>query len=179
MTVISNNVSREGCIWRATRHYNASPIHRTLAAGRTTHHYNKALIITHRQSTVRSLRAVRLIIISFLYNVSPITSCACRAPYDTGLPHRSLTKRFDPFMLFFYSGGEIINLMRPNYFMVSRYLVNIYFYIPVALDDRRFLKFEWNTLQFTVLPIGLSSAPRIERPSMPTMFHTIRPINEF
>ena len=57
----------------------------------------------------------------------------------------------------------VINLMRPNCFMCSIDLANAYYSIPVAKDHRRFLKFEWNNqmYQFTVLPNGLSSAPRI------------------
>ena len=57
----------------------------------------------------------------------------------------------------------VINLMRPNCFMGSIDLANAYFSIPVAIEHRRFLKFEWKhqMYQFRVLPNGLSSAPRL------------------
>ena len=57
----------------------------------------------------------------------------------------------------------VLNLMRPNCYMASIDLVNAYFSVPIAEDDRRFLRFVWlNELyQFTVMPNGLSSAPRI------------------
>ena len=57
----------------------------------------------------------------------------------------------------------VINLMRPNCFMGSIDLANAYFSIPVAIEHRRFLKFEWNhqMYQFRVIPNGLSSAPRL------------------
>ena len=57
----------------------------------------------------------------------------------------------------------VINLMRPNCFMGSIDLANAYFSIPVAIEHRRFLKFEWKhqMYQFQVLPNGLSSAPRL------------------
>ena len=55
----------------------------------------------------------------------------------------------------------VINLMLPNCFMGSIDLANAYFSIPVAIEHRRFLKFEWKhqMYQFRVLPNGLSSAP--------------------
>ena len=53
--------------------------------------------------------------------------------------------------------------MRENCFMGSVDLAHAYFSIPVALADRRFMKFEWNDkmYQFAILPNGLSSAPCI------------------
>ena len=57
----------------------------------------------------------------------------------------------------------VLNLMRPNCYMASIDLVNAYFSVPIAEDDRRFLRFVWlNELyQFPVMPNGLSSAPII------------------
>ena len=57
----------------------------------------------------------------------------------------------------------VINLMRPNCFIGSIDLANAYFLIPVAIEHRRFLKFEWKhqMYQFKVMPNGLSSAPRL------------------
>ena len=56
----------------------------------------------------------------------------------------------------------VMNLMRLNCFMASIDLKNAYFSIPVAEEHRCFLRFVWldKLYQFTVLPNGLSSAPR-------------------
>ena len=55
------------------------------------------------------------------------------------------------------------NLMRLDCFMASIHLTNAYFSIPIAEEHRCFLRFVWmdELYQFTVLPNGLSSAPRI------------------
>ena len=57
----------------------------------------------------------------------------------------------------------VINLIRLNCFMASIDLTNAYFFIPVAEEHRCLLRFVWldKLYQFTVLPNGLSSAPRI------------------
>ena len=56
----------------------------------------------------------------------------------------------------------VMNLVRLNCFMASIDLKNAYFSIPVAEEHRCFLRFVWldKLYQFTVLPNGLSSAPR-------------------
>ena len=57
----------------------------------------------------------------------------------------------------------VIGLMRPNCFMASLDLSNAYFSVPIAEANRCFLKFPWKDelYQFTVMPNGLTSAPRI------------------
>lgn len=56
-----------------------------------------------------------------------------------------------------------IKLVKPGCFMASIDLKDAYYSIPVAKEDRKFLMFQRKeTLyQFTCLPNGLSSAPRI------------------
>ena len=47
--------------------------------------------------------------------------------------------------------------------MASLDLSNAYFSVPINVNDRCYLRFEWNDqlFQFTVIPNGLSSGPRI------------------
>ena len=56
-----------------------------------------------------------------------------------------------------------LKLIRPGCFMASVDLKDAYYSIPTAGEDRKFLMFEWKGKyhQFTCLPNGLSSAPRI------------------
>ena len=56
-----------------------------------------------------------------------------------------------------------LKLIRPGCFMASADLKVAYYSIPIAEEDRKFLMFEWKGKyhQFTCLPDGLSSAPRI------------------
>ena len=57
---------------------------------------------------------------------------------------------------------HVIQLMTPGCFMASVDLKDAYYSIPVAQEDRKYLRFVWeNTLyQFTCLPNGLAEAPR-------------------
>ena len=57
----------------------------------------------------------------------------------------------------------VINLMRLDCFRASIDLTNAYFSIPIAEEHRCFLRFVWmdELYQFTALPNGLSSGPRI------------------
>ena len=54
-------------------------------------------------------------------------------------------------------------LIRPGCLMASVDLKDAYYSIPIAAVDRKFLMFEWKGkyYQFTCLPNGSSSAPRI------------------
>ena len=56
----------------------------------------------------------------------------------------------------------VISLMRQNCYMASLDLSKAYFSVPINESDRKFLRFQWKNylFQFTVLPNGLSSAPR-------------------
>ena len=56
-----------------------------------------------------------------------------------------------------------LKLIRPGCFMASVDLKDAYYSIPIAEEDRKFLMFEWKGqyYQYTCLPNGLSSAPRV------------------
>ncbi|XP_064635165.1 uncharacterized protein LOC135492550 [Lineus longissimus] len=56
-----------------------------------------------------------------------------------------------------------LDLVFPNCFMASIDWKDAYFSVPVRKGDRKYLKFIWGgkLFQFTALPNGLSSAPRI------------------
>ena len=56
-----------------------------------------------------------------------------------------------------------LKLIRPVCFMASVDLKDAYYSIPIAEQDRKFFMFQWKGeyYQFTCLPNGLSSAPRI------------------
>lgn len=56
-----------------------------------------------------------------------------------------------------------LKLMRPKCFMASVDLKDAYYSVPIALEDRKFLKFEWKGAyyQYTCLPNGLACAPRL------------------
>ena len=56
-----------------------------------------------------------------------------------------------------------LKLIRPGCFMASVDLTEAYYSIPIAEEDRKLLRFQWKGkyYQFTCLPNGLSSAPRI------------------
>lgn len=56
-----------------------------------------------------------------------------------------------------------LKLIRPKCFMASVDLKDAYYSVPVALEDRRFLMFEWegHYYQYTCLPNGLACAPRM------------------
>ena len=57
----------------------------------------------------------------------------------------------------------IVDMLRPNQFMVSIDLTDAYFCINVNPTDRKFLKFLWNGMlfQFTCLAQGIGCAPRL------------------
>ncbi len=54
-------------------------------------------------------------------------------------------------------------LLSQGDFVAKIDLKDAYFTIPIAKSDHRFLHFHWNGLlwQFTCLPFGLASAPRV------------------
>ena len=56
-----------------------------------------------------------------------------------------------------------LKLMRPGCFMASVDLKDAYYSVPIATEDRRYLKFEWqgSYFQYTCLPNGLACAPRL------------------
>jgi hypothetical protein len=69
-----------------------------------------------------------------------------------------------------------IRLMTPNCFMASIDLKDAYYSVPIALEDQKYLKFEWdNTLyQFTCFPNGLACCPRKFTKLMKPVFAMLR-----
>ena len=57
----------------------------------------------------------------------------------------------------------VIKPMHRNCFMALIYLQHVYYSVPVAPEDQVFLQFEYRgcLFQFTCLPMGLSSSPRV------------------
>ena len=55
-----------------------------------------------------------------------------------------------------------LNLMTKDCYMASIDLKDAYYSVPVAIEDQKFLKFEWNgrLYQYTCLAMGLACAPR-------------------
>jgi len=69
-----------------------------------------------------------------------------------------------------------LKLMRPKCFIASVDLKDAYYSIPVAQEERKFLKFEWegNYYQFTCLSNGLACAPRIFTKVLKPVYSHIR-----
>ena len=69
-----------------------------------------------------------------------------------------------------------IRLMTPNCFMASIDLKDAYYSVPIASEDQKYLKFEWdNTLyQFTCFPNGLACCPRKFTKLMKPVFAMLR-----
>ena len=64
-----------------------------------------------------------------------------------------------------------LKLMRPGCFMASVDLKDAYYSVPIATEDRRYLKFEW---QYTCLPNGLACAPRLFTKILKPVYSHIR-----
>ncbi len=58
---------------------------------------------------------------------------------------------------------NVCNLIQKDMFLATIDIKDAYYFIPVAHEDRKYLKFRWKgkLFQFTCLPFGLSTAPRI------------------
>ena len=76
-------------------------------------------------------------------------------------------KRFNEYVTYKHFKMDTVNsaidLMSENCFMASVDLKHAYYSVPVHEYDQRFLQFEYrqSLFQFTCLPMGLSSSPRI------------------
>lgn len=46
-----------------------------------------------------------------------------------------------------------LKLMRPGCFMASVDLKDAYYSVPIALEDRKYLKFEWQGSYFQYIPV--------------------------
>lgn len=71
-----------------------------------------------------------------------------------------------------------IALIQENCFMISIDLKDSYYSVNIAQKDRKYLKFRWKgqLYQFTCMPNGLSSAPRIFTKLTKVVFSTLRKI---
>lgn len=69
-----------------------------------------------------------------------------------------------------------LKIIPPNCFMSSVDLKNAYYSIPVATEHQKFLQFFWEKrlFQFTSLPQGLSSAPRLFTKLLKPVYATLR-----
>ena len=71
-----------------------------------------------------------------------------------------------------------LKLIRPGCLMASVDLKVAYYSIPIAEEDRKLLMFQWKGkyYQFTYLPNGLSSAPRIFTKILKPVYARLRSI---
>lgn len=69
-----------------------------------------------------------------------------------------------------------ITLMSPNCYMATIDLKDASYSVSIDKDNRKYLRFTWNNqlFQFTCLPNGLSSAPRIFTKLMKPVYSTLR-----
>ena len=69
-----------------------------------------------------------------------------------------------------------ITLMSPNCYMASIDLKDAYYSVSIDTNHRKYLRFTWKNqlFQFTCLPNGLSSAPRIFTKLMKPAYSTLR-----
>lgn len=69
-----------------------------------------------------------------------------------------------------------INLVKKDCYFASTDLKDTYYSVAVHPSDRKYLQFFWKEelFQFTSLPMGLSSAPRIFTKIMKPMFSHLR-----
>ena len=72
-----------------------------------------------------------------------------------------------------------LKLIRPGCFMASADLKDAYYSISIAEEDRKLLVFQWKGkyYQFTCLPNGLSSAPRIFTKILTPVYARLRSIS--
>ena len=72
--------------------------------------------------------------------------------------------------------STVVKMIKPNCFMATIDLKLAYYLIPIDVKDKKYLKFMWNKklMQYTVLPNGLSSAPRLFTKLMKPVLATLR-----
>lgn len=71
---------------------------------------------------------------------------------------------------------SVIKMMKPGCYMASVDLKDAYYTVPICKDHQKFLKFKFNgnLYQYTCLPNGLSSAPRIFTKLLKPVYSTLR-----
>ena len=76
---------------------------------------------------------------------------------------KDLNKHITHFLFKMDTLKEVVQLIQPNCFFMTINLQNTYYSVYVKPEDRQWLRFFWKNLpfQFTCLPQGLTSAPRI------------------
>ena len=59
--------------------------------------------------------------------------------------------------------SSLLDLIRPNDYMITMDLKDAYLSVPIHADHLKYLRFEWESelWEFTCLPFGLPSAPRV------------------
>ena len=69
-----------------------------------------------------------------------------------------------------------VTLMSPNCYMASIDLKDAYYSVSIDTNHRKYIRFIWKNqlFQFTCLPYGLSSAPRIVTKLMKPAYSTLR-----
>ena len=69
-----------------------------------------------------------------------------------------------------------VQLITPGCYMASLDLRDAYYSVPIHKHFRKYIKFKWGSklYQFTCLPNGLSSAPRIFTKLMKPVYATLR-----
>ncbi|KAJ8041093.1 hypothetical protein HOLleu_11813 [Holothuria leucospilota] len=71
---------------------------------------------------------------------------------------------------------SVVQLMRVNCFMASIDLKDAYYSVPIDCDHRKYLRFGWNhnVYEYTCLPNGLASAPRVFTKLLKPVFSNLR-----
>lgn len=74
-----------------------------------------------------------------------------------------------------------VRLMTPNCYMASIDLKDAYYSVPIAEEHRKYLRFYWqgNLYQYTCMPNGLSSAPRLFTKLLKPVYSTLRKSGHF
>lgn len=71
---------------------------------------------------------------------------------------------------------SVVQMMKPGCYMASIDIKDAYYSVPIAVSDRKFLKFEWdsNIYQFTCFPNGLALCPRKFTKLLKPVYHYLR-----
>jgi len=72
--------------------------------------------------------------------------------------------------------NTVVKMMKQDCYMATIDLKLAYYLIPIHCNDKKYLRFMWNNclMQYTVLPNGLSSAPRLFTKLMKPVLATLR-----
>ena len=72
--------------------------------------------------------------------------------------------------------SSLLDLIRPNYYTITMDLKDAYLSVQIHADHSKYLRLEWEPepWEFTCLPFGLSSAPRIFTKVMKPLIGKVR-----